>query len=113
MKKGVSASFGGYQASAGLGGGPGGGALYASAGIPDAGASAGIGGFGNSGASSGFDYGQQGPPIQGGNGGGFFDRIFAVSKQIAIEVLLISSIHNNLIFISRSPSTSCNQSTNT
>ncbi|KAL6954861.1 hypothetical protein U1Q18_047492 [Sarracenia purpurea var. burkii] len=84
MKKGVSASFGGYQASAGLGGGPGGGALYASAGIPDAGASAGIGGFGNSGASSGFDYGQQGPPIQGGNGGGFFDRIFAVSKQIAI-----------------------------
>lgn len=84
LKKGVSASFGGYQASAGLGGGPGGGGLYASAGIPEAGAGAGIGGFGNAGGSSGFDYGQQGFPPQ--NGGGFFDRIFAIPINVLQSV---------------------------
>lgn len=86
LKKGVSANFGGYQASAGLGGGPNGGGLYASAGIPEAGASAGIGGYGNAGASSGFDYGQQGPSFQGGNGGGFFDRIFAIPINVLHSV---------------------------
>ncbi|XP_065206233.1 glycine-rich protein 1-like isoform X2 [Planococcus citri] len=90
LKKGVSASFGGYQASAGLGGGPGGGGLFASAGIPEAGASAGVGGYGNAGASagasSGFDYGQQRPPLQNGNGNGFFDRIFAIPINVLQSV---------------------------
>lgn len=89
-KKGVSASFGGYHAAAGLGGGPGGGGLFASAGIPEAGAGAGIGSYGNAGASagagasSGFDYGQQRPPGQYGNG--FFDRIFAIPINVLHSV---------------------------
>lgn len=83
MKKGVSASFGGYQASAGLGGGANGGGLYASAGAPEVGAAAGLGSFGGQSsagavASTGFDYGRPRPPHQQ-NGDGFFDRIFAVS----------------------------------
>ncbi len=78
MGKGVSAEFGGYRVAAGLGGGEGGGSIFARAEAPGAGAGAGLYGGGagaGAGASSGYD-GPQGPPSQGG---GFFDRIFAVS----------------------------------
>lgn len=95
--KGVSAEFGGYRASAGLGGLENGGGLFAKAEAPGAGANAGIYG-GTVGAGSGAsavsasEYGSYGinQPPYGVNhppsAGGFFDRIFAIPINVLHSV---------------------------
>ncbi|XP_073999846.1 uncharacterized protein isoform X4 [Rhodnius prolixus] len=82
---GASASWGGYSASAGLGGSADGGGLFAGASAPAGSASAGIGGgtSASAGASAGVGGGNKG-------GGTFFDSIF----NIPISVL--SSVNRHL-----------------
>jgi len=78
VKKQVSAQWGGYQASAGLGGGASGGGLYASAGT-----SAGAGAHAGTGGVAGAGYIAQGGA---GSGQGFFDRIFAIPINVLHSV---------------------------
>lgn len=90
-KDSVSASWGGFVASASLaddgsaGASAGGNGLAAGAGYGAGGAGAGAGVHGNGAAFAG-NYGNGGSPVYGqdaGAGGGFFDRIFAVSTRHA------------------------------
>lgn len=92
----VAASWGGYSASAGLGGGPNGGGLHAEAAAPSAGASAGLGGgtysssqagaHAEAGTSAGAGVGGTGvhhggsgvSTSTGGHKPGFFDNVFNV-----------------------------------
>ncbi|CAH0383867.1 unnamed protein product [Bemisia tabaci] len=80
LGKQVSASWGGYSATAGLGGGPNGGGLFAGAGAAGGpSASAGLGGgSGYAGATAGSGHASGATAAQGGNGQGFFDHIFAI-----------------------------------
>lgn len=101
VKKGVAAQWGGYHASAGLGGGPSGGGLYAQAGVPgSAHASAGLYGGTEEGGSQagGVDYGTGTKP-PGQSGDGFFDRIFAVSITTLSEIKGRNSIIANDQFL--------------
>lgn len=71
--QGVSASFGGYSAKAGLGGGPSGGVLYAAADSPQGSAGAGLGGGAGGGglhAAADSPHGSAGAGLGGGAGGG-------------------------------------------
>lgn len=97
-KDGVSASWGGFQAAASLAddgsavASAGGNGLGAGAGYGASGVGAGAGVYGNGAASAGGSYGNGGKPGSAGGspvysqGGGFFDRIFAVSANAYTNV---------------------------
>ena len=82
--KGASVEFGGLRAGAGLGGSENGGGIWAGAEVPgQASAGAGLygGNGGNGGAGASANYPSGGVSGGGHDKDGFFDRIFAVSKQ--------------------------------